>query len=63
MRNRGMEPLGILLRFMVLITLHVSCMEGIDSLNRYFLISLVQLRCVLLEILGPLRIKLIVVEE
>ena len=63
MRNGGMKPLGILLRFIVLLTLRVRGVEGIDSLNRYFLISLVQLWGVLLEILGPLRVKLIVVEE
>lgn len=63
MRNGHLEPLGVLLRLMVFFGLGDRWMEGIDSLDRYFLISLIQLWGVLLEFLGPLRIKLIVVEE
>jgi len=63
MRSGRLEPLGVLLRFMVFFGLRASWMEGIDSLDRYFLIPLIQLWGVLLEIRGPLRVKLIVVEE
>jgi hypothetical protein len=62
-RNGHLEPLGVLLRLMVFLSLGASWMKGIDSLDGYFLIPHIQLWGVLLEFWGPLRVKLIVVEE